>query len=363
MVKLAAEVGVRVKRLLELLAVSGLSGALLTRKSDVRYFSGFTGDDSVLLITRTHKYLLTDGRYVEEAEKTTYGYEILKWKEHPASFALTLLPQQGKVKLGVSDNDLKVNWYKKLLGGGLETAPIDSLVASVREQKSEWEIEMITKSLAVIEKAFREFKGVIKAGMSERELKLEFEYRMYRAGAEQLAFETIVAEGANSSLPHAHAGERVLREGSILLLDFGGVIDGYCSDLTRTLFCGAIAPLWRERYEIVLAAQQAGIVSFRAGREIQEIEKAARAVFTGAEVEKYFIHSLGHGVGMEVHEAPRVSLKAVGKIPLGAVVTVEPGLYFPGEGGIRIEDMVVVEKTRARVLSTLEKDIESVVVG
>ncbi len=360
---LAKEIEIRIKKLRQLVGVSGLAGALITRNSDVRYFSGFTGDDSLLLITSAKKYLITDGRYVEEAQQSTSGYDILTWKNHPATFAAKLLSKKANKKIGISDNDISVNWYKKILAEGLKTAPLDSVIASIREQKSEWEIEKITTSIQAIEAAFREFKGHVNVGMTEKELKLELELQMLDQGIEKPSFDTIVAEGVNSSLPHAHAGERVIKDKSILLIDFGGVIDGYCSDLTRTLFISEVTDLWRERYEVVLAAQMAGIVSIKCGREIKEADKAARAVFAGAECEEYFVHSLGHGVGIDVHESPRVSSKITTKMPAGAVVTVEPGLYYPGEGGIRIEDMVVVRNDRTTVLSSLEKDIESVVIG
>ena len=363
MVKLANEIVARVKKLRELVNVSGLTGVLITRKSDVRYFSGFTGDDSILLITSNKKYLITDGRYVEEAEKSTRGYDIVKWKDHPASYAASLIAKRQNKKVGICDNHLTVNWHKKLTVGGVKTAPFDSVIANIREQKSEWEVGKISQSLVAIEKAFRCFKDHIKVGMTEKELKLELELQMFDQGVEKPSFETIVAEGRNSSLPHAHAGDRKISAGSILLIDFGGEIEGYCSDLTRTLFISEISDKWRERYEIVLAAQMAGIVTLKAGRDIKEADKAARAVFSGAECEEYFIHSLGHGVGMDVHELPRLSSKTVGKMASGAVVTVEPGLYFPGEGGIRIEDMIVVEPGRTRVLSTLEKNIESIVIA
>ncbi len=362
MVKLVREVTARVKRFKELLAVSGIAAALVTRKSDVRYFSGFTGDDSCLLLTKRQDYLITDGRYVEEAKNTTRLYEVVTWKDHPAAFAAELLPGTIK-KIGICDNHLTVHWHKKLLGAGLNTVPLDSVIANIREQKSAWEVDKIRDSLKAVESAFREFKSRIKVGMTEKELKLELEFLMYRQGVEAPSFDTIVAEGENASLPHAHAGERCIAQGSILLIDFGGIIDGYCSDLTRTLFIGDVSDQWRERYELVLQAQQAGMAVIKAGAETKSSDIAAREVFAAAGVEENYLHSLGHGVGMDIHELPRLSKKAAGKLPAGAVVTVEPGLYYPGFGGIRIEDMVLVERSGVRVLSTLEKDLESAVVN
>ena len=212
MLKLANEIIARIKKLRKLLNVSDLSGALITKKTDVRYFSGFTGDDSILLITLNKKYLITDGRYVEEAEKSTSGYDIVKWKDHPASYVASLISEKQNKKIGICDNHLTVNWHKKLTAGGVKTAPFDSVIANIREQKSEWEVCKISQSLVAIEDAFRSFKKRIKVGMTEKELKLELELQMFGQGIEKPSFETIVAEGANSSLPHAHAGDRKIAE-------------------------------------------------------------------------------------------------------------------------------------------------------
>lgn len=363
MVTNATEVERRIKRLKSLLAVSGLSGVIITKKSDVRYFSGFTGDDSVLLIVPRKKYLITDSRYTEEAEQTVCGFEIAVWKEHPFAFAGSLLDKRKIRKIGASFNDLTVTAARKLSAGGIELAPVDSIISKIREEKSEWEIRKISSSIKVIEKAFREFKSHISIGMTEKDIRLELEWQMYAQGADKTSFETIVAEGKNSSLPHAHAGKRKISRGSILLIDFGGVVDGYCSDLTRTLFIGDVSEKWRKRYEIVLAAQKAGIKNLKAGVELKTADEAARAVFAAADCEDKYVHSLGHGVGLDVHESPRISVKSPGKIVAGSVITVEPGLYYSGEGGIRIEDMVVTMRDGTRVLSRLEKNLESSIVS
>ena len=363
MVTKVIEVERRIKKLKELLSVSGLTGVLLTKQSDVRYFCGFTGDDSLLLLTAGKRYLITDSRYTEEAELTAENCEVVVWKEHPVSFAATLLEKEKCVKIGVSFNHLTLSCFKKLSIAGVDVAPIDSIVSKIREEKSEWEIEKITASIAAVEAAFREFKNHINVGMTEKELRLELELQMYSQGIEHTSFETIVAEGENSSLPHAHPGNRKIKPGSVLLIDFGGVLDGYCSDLTRTLFIKEVSEIWRKRYEIVLAAQLAGIVALKAGRDIKDSDKAARRIFASHDCEDYYMHSLGHGVGLDVHEAPRLSVKASGKIAAGSVITVEPGLYYPQEGGIRIEDMVVVRRSSTRVLSRLEKDLESSIIS
>jgi len=197
--------------------------------------------------------------------------------------------------------------------------------------------------------------------MTELEIKAELEYLALRHGAESMSFPTIVAIGANSSLPHAQAGKNRLKAGVPLLIDFGVFADGYASDLTRTLFLGKIPAFWRVHYQTVLDAQSAGIAAIKAGISGKIPDAAARQVFRRAGVEEYFIHSLGHGFGLEIHEAPRLS-RFAGELPLDSVVTVEPGLYFPGKGGIRIEDDVRVRAERGEVFSHLPKQLSDCVI-
>lgn len=355
------------QRIKRLLAGDGKVAApeavLLVSEHDVRYFSGFTGSDSYLVLHGRKRWLVTDARYLEEAQKSAPGFEILLWKKHPAEFIAGLLKVAGARSLGVCENGLLLSWYKRLRKSGCALHGLDGRVAQLRAVKSVSEVAEICKALRCAQTAFRELRSVLRAGMSELEIRAELEYRMARYGAEATAFATIVATGANASLPHAHAGQRRIKAGSLLLIDFGARLGGYNSDLTRTLFIDKIPAIWLRRYEAVLAAQRAGIAAIRAGALCAGVDQAARSVLAEYGLEEYFTHSLGHGLGREVHEHPRLSrLAGKQELAAGNVVTVEPGVYFPGRGGIRIEDVVLVTAGGARVLSSLEKDIASVVV-
>lgn len=350
------EIKQRIQKLRRELAKNGLAAAFLTAPADVRYFSGFTGSDSSLLVTAKKRWIVTDSRYTEEAEKSAPLYERALWKKHPAEFAAELLKKEGiGGKLGVSKGQLTLAWAERLKKARLALEALDDQTSALRAVKSAAEVAGIRRALKVAQDAFTALRGQLKAGMTEMEVRLELEWQMQRRGAAAAAFETIVACGANASLPHAHAGTRKIAPGKPLLIDFGACVNGYNSDLTRTLFAGTIPQIWLRRYEATLAAQAAGIRAIRAGAAAAKADEAARAVLQDAGLVEYFTHSLGHGAGLEVHEAPRLSVRSAQTLVAGNVVTVEPGVYFPGQGGIRIEDMVLVTAQGARVLSRLPK--------
>lgn len=359
----SSEIVKRIRKLRALVSASGLGGVYLTTKEDVHYFSGFSGDDSAILLCGRKKYLLTDARYTEEAEKSAPSFEPICWKEHPATFAANLFKDLGASNIGVTENKLAVSSYKKLIKRGLKPAPIDTLVAKIRSIKSEWEVKQLRKAIRCIESAFEQAVKILSEKITEMDFRRELEYRMFEFGASAVAFETIVASGAHSSLPHAHARKKLLKKEVPIIVDFGAVVNGYNSDLTRTLFLGDMPKFWQECYNLVLRAQQAGIGAIAAGVALKNIDSAARNVFSEADCAKYFCHSLGHGIGLDVHEEPRLSSKSKSNMVLGNVVTVEPGLYYPGKGGIRIEDDVVVTRERGNLLSRLPKDVDSVIIA
>jgi Xaa-Pro aminopeptidase len=237
------------------------------------------------------------------------------------------------------------------------------IAARLRAVKSPWEIRRIRRAVRCAEEAFESVRGRIRPGMTEADLRLDLEWEMRRRGAEDAAFETIVAAGTNASRPHAHAGGRKLRPGGLVLVDWGARLGGYASDLTRVLFLGSIPPLWRRRYEHLLAAQRAGIDAIAPGVAARAADAAARERLAGEGLAKWFAHGLGHGLGLAVHEGPRLSPRDERTLWPGNVVTVEPGLYFPGKGGLRLEDDVLVTKTGRSVLSRLPRDLEWAVVG
>ena len=348
------------------LAARGASAVVLDRRHDLYYFTGYTGSDALAVVsTRTRRgWLATDLRYTEEAEKTAPGLETVVWKKNFGGFVGQLLRKNRFRHIAYTPASLSAAFYLAMLeeaGGKVKWTDADDEILRLRSVKSPSEIRAVRKALACAESAFLAARKRWKIGMTETEVRNDLEWEMRRRGAEDTAFETIVAAGPNASLPHAHAGTRKIQGGKMLLIDFGASLGCYNSDLTRTLWAGEIPGRWRERYREVLAAQQAGIEAIGPGVSGKTVDDAARKVFVRAGLDARFTHGLGHGVGLAVHEEPRLSRAYDRPLEPGNVVTVEPGVYFPGSGGIRIEDMVLVEKKGARVLSSLPKAIEDMV--
>ncbi len=358
-----SEIRLRLEKLRAEMRRQKMSALYLNKTEDVFYFSGFTGSESALLLTVKKQWLLTDFRYREEAEHSAPLFETLLCKGAPPVFAGELAKKNQAKTLGYS-TALSVATLAGLRKGARGVKPVvaDGMTEKLRAVKSQWEIKRILAALCCAEESFLAFRKKIKAGMTEAELALALEWEMRQRGAEGVAFELIVAVDANASRPHAHADKRKLKKGGLLLVDFGARLGRYNSDLTRVLFLDSIPKFWQSPYELVLAAQAAGIAKIASGRPGKEADDAAREVFAAEKCEKLFGHSLGHGVGLEVHESPRLSKKSVEPLQPGMVVTVEPGLYFPGKGGIRIEDMALVTETGAKILSQLPKNLASAVI-
>ncbi|MBN1256728.1 MAG: aminopeptidase P family protein, partial [Planctomycetes bacterium] len=355
-----AEIKARTRSLRRLMRGDRLQAVFLTTRPAVHYYSGFTGDDSALLLTLKKAILLTDFRYFEEAEGSTHGCEILLWKKSIPATAGKLARDLKVRSIGFEETDLSIKAYKLLRSAARGCKLVEWVGRSrmPRLCKSEFELKAISKALRVAEKAFMETRALLRPGMLEIELARELEYRMQTHGAEGTAFPSVVAVGANASLPHAHPGKRKILEGKPLLIDWGARLDNYNSDLTRTLFLGSIPSPWKERYQCVLEAQLFAISKFTANTTTEKVDLAAYNKLEESGLAKRFGHALGHGVGLEVHEGPVLSRRVKGKLKPGMVVTVEPGVYFPKRGGIRIEDMVLMTAKGARVLSRLPKSLD-----
>lgn len=357
----------RLRTFFDSLAAKGLGGAVLDRRDDYFYLSGYTGSDAVLVLSvKAGKgWLITDSRYTEEAEKTAPGIEVLEWRDGFAAFTGRLLKKLRLKKVGYTPNSMTAAFFagmKAEAGGVTEWRDVGSMLSLQRAVKSASEIAAMRAALACAEAAFKKSRRRWKVGMTEIEVKNDLEWEMKRLGAESTSFETIVAVGANASLPHAHAGNRKIQAGKMLLIDFGAQLNRYCSDLTRTLWPGGDIPaVWRKRYQAVLEAQQAGIDRIKAGVPTTNPYAGAVEVFKKYGLAEKFTHSLGHGIGLVVHEVPRLSAIDTNILTEGFIVTVEPGVYFPGSGGIRVEEMVLVGKDGATILSSLPKRLEDAV--
>ncbi len=351
----------RLARLRARLAELDLPGLLVTGAANVRYLSGFAGE-GFLVVTADGQWLVTDGRYEEEAAAAAPAWELVSYRreEELKECLRSLAREAGLARLACEAAHLSLarhRWFAETLEG-VELDPREGLVEGLRRVKDAEEVARIRRALALAEEAFARLLPRIAPGRSERELAVELEFTMRELGADGPAFELIVASGPNASLPHARPGGRRLERGDLLLLDFGAVWEGYRSDTTRTVVVGPAGPRQREVYEVVLAAQEAALRAVRPGATGGEVDRAARAVMEEAGYGERFLHGTGHGVGLEIHEAPRLSPGREDRLEAGMVVTVEPGIYLPGWGGVRLEDLVLVTEEGGRVLNELPKELQ-----
>jgi Xaa-Pro aminopeptidase len=330
----------------------------ITRLPNVRYLTGFTGSNGQLLLTASEALFFTDGRYQEQARRQTPDVPA---RIYAREFA-TVLPQAcrdaGVRRLGFESAGLTYQTYEKLrTADGAELVPVGDEVEALRQAKDPEEIRLIERAQDLTDEAFERVLAKLVEGVTEREAALELEDAMRHGGADRVGFDTIVAFGQNAAEPHHGPTERPLSRGDVVKMDFGCVVDGYHSDMTRTVALGDPDSRLVEVHEVVRRAQEAGIAAARAGARAGDVDEAARGVIRAAGYGERFGHSLGHGVGLEIHEGPGLRAGSDEEIPDGAVVTVEPGIYLPGLGGVRIEDMVEVTADGCRPLPRSPREL------
>jgi Xaa-Pro aminopeptidase len=342
----------------------GITTMLVTSTVDVGYLSGFSGDDSWLLVGAGKSCLITDFRYEEQAERECPPVKLVVRKGSMIEALAKEVRRRGLKRLAYDPEAVTVGLRSRIEKGlkGVRLVAVPQVVGSLRIIKDEAELAAIRTAVAVAEEAFGEFRKLIRLGMTEQRLAAELDHQMRLAGAEGLAFPTIIAVDASASMPHARPGQRRLKKGSVLLVDFGARAAGYVSDLTRVLVAGRIPPRVRRVYEIVREAQVAGIAAVKPGALLAEVDAAARDVIKAAGYGDVFQHGTGHGIGREIHEAPALSPRELrGRLRPGMVITIEPGIYLRNQFGIRIEDDVLVTNIGHKVLSGLEKRLDSMV--
>jgi Xaa-Pro aminopeptidase len=358
---------VRQKSVRDAMKTLGLDGLLLTHPPDLAYLTNFTGDDSIGLITEKDFFLVTDFRYKEQAEIEA-GWLKVSMREGKMSDALATVLSDAKLKkVGFEANFTTVGQADAIQtslkehknGTPLELVPLENVMTNIRKVKDDTEVDLIRKSVAVAEEAFEAIRPEIEAGQTENYLAGMLVLELRSRGASNSSFPVIVAAGANSSLPHYRPGESLIQRDQPLLIDWGALFKGYCSDLTRTLMIGRVSPRIKEIYKVCYDAQRAAIKFMRPGVTTLQADRVARDVIEKAGYGKEFGHGLGHGIGREIHELPTLR-KTGGEEELrpGMVVTVEPGIYLPGEGGVRIEDDVLITHSGCEVLSSLDKTFE-----
>lgn len=320
------------------------------------YLTGFTGEGA-LLVTREEVLLITDSRYTEQAKREAPELLLVRVDGPYLKQVATICRERRISQVAFASARMSHSTVLKLrdLFKG-ELIALPDPIANLRLIKEPEEIEKIRAAVRLTENSFTELMKEIRVGVSERELALRLEFIMREKGAEKVSFDLIVAAGENSALPHYQPGTRRIKEGDLLLFDIGVQLNGYCSDMTRVLSIGKIPVQLREIYDLVLAANKAGIAAVRAGEKGVAIDAIARDLIAQAGHKEHFGHGLGHGVGLEVHEGPRLSPLSNDTLQAEMTVTVEPGVYLPGLGGVRIEDLVVVTEEGCEVLTSLPKD-------
>ncbi|MBX6395403.1 MAG: aminopeptidase P family protein [Alicyclobacillaceae bacterium] len=334
----------RVARVQKELEKRELDALLITEPHNRRYMSGFTGTSGYVLLSRDDAVFLTDFRYVEQAQSQVVGMRVVRHGVQVAETLREILQEWGVQRLGFEQEHVSVGQWERLRSA---LAPVElvgtaGVVEEIRAIKDEGELALLRKAASIADQAFRAVLDLVRPGVRERELALALERYMQDLGASGPSFDTIVASGWRSALPHGVASDKPLEKGDLVTFDFGCVYEGYCSDLTRTVAVGHIDDEKRRIYEVVLEAQQAALEEIRPGMTGREADAVARRRIEAAGYGEAFGHSLGHGVGLAIHENPRLAVQSEEVLRPGMVVTVEPGIYLPGVGGVRIEDDVVI---------------------
>jgi Xaa-Pro aminopeptidase len=353
-------VSTRADRLSGLLEGAGADVMLVTNPLNVRYLTGFTGSNGVAVVGPRTRVFITDFRYVEQsADEVEPSFDRCRAPQDLVEEVPSVLPA-GPVRLGFEENHVTVRQHarlRELLEERIELVGIGALTEQLRAIKEPGEIQAIRAAAGVADAAFARLidQGLI--GRTEREAAIDLERMMLEEGEARPSFASIVAAGAHGALPHAQPREVKIGRGDIVVIDWGAQVDGYCSDCTRTIAAGRAPGHARDVYDLVLAAQRAGVGAISAGVSGRDADAAARTVIEAGGQGDHFGHGLGHGVGLDVHEAPRLSRRSQHRLQDGNVVTVEPGVYLPGEFGVRIEDLVVVREGACEILSGIGKEL------
>jgi len=350
----------RIKSVQKILRKKGIDAFYVSAIKNIRYLTGFTGSSGFVLITKERGLFFTDFRYTEQAEAEVQGCEIGNEKGKRVALLRRLVKSLGVRRLGF-ETSLSYDFYLLLKGLQVALEPLANTIEIFRKVKDETEISVIQKAVERAEAAFLKVKPRIKVGAREREIALRLEEQLKKEGCKNIPFDSIVASGYNASKPHAQPTDKKIQKGDFVIIDWGGEAEGYYSDMTRTLLmAGSDLQEKIKIYNIVNKARKRAVSAVGAGVKTQAIDRAARETIKEAGYDEFFGHGAGHGVGLDVHEAPRVSWAAGDRITDGFVFTIEPGIYVPKLGGVRIEDMVTLKGEKGMLLTGLSRGLEIV---
>ncbi len=346
------------------MATHRLDALLITHPPNLRYLCGFTGSTGAVLISENKSVFFTDGRYKEQASLEVEGSRVRVTRKSPLAatgeWLLANAKKLGVRSLGIEAEHLSVAEHSRLAKGlppGLRLREAPAMVEQARMIKDAEEIERLRAAVLLGSRLFHVVLKAIRPGVKETDVAAELEYAAGRAGADGMSFDTIIASGVRSALPHGRASEAVIPAHGFVVCDFGVILAGYCSDMTRTVHVGQPSPQMRRHYDAVREAQQAALATVKAGVRADEVDRSARKVLRNKGLGSNFTHSTGHGVGLEIHEAPRLAAGRKDVLQAGMVITIEPGAYIPGVAGVRIEDMVVVTERGCQILTPSEKEL------
>ncbi|MGI8571727.1 MAG: M24 family metallopeptidase [Solirubrobacteraceae bacterium] len=350
----------RAQALVQQLPGAGVDAILITSRVNVRYLTGYTGSNGIAVLTGDAAKFMTDFRYVEQAaEEVDRGFQRRTGSVDLLETVPDALPQ-GELRLGFEDAHLSV-WQhgrlRELLPDRVELVAVHGLIEGLRSVKDPSERALLQDATELADAALQSLLGAGLVGRTERQVAIALEREMLDRGAERPSFDSIVAAGPHGALPHAKPREHEIRSGELVVIDWGAALGGYCSDCTRTIAAGEPGERGREVYELVLEAQLAGVEAVKAGAHGRDVDSRARSLINAGGYGEHFGHGLGHGVGLDVHEAPRLSQSSADELARGNAVTVEPGIYLPGEFGVRIEDLVIVTDDGCEILTSLGKQL------
>jgi Xaa-Pro aminopeptidase len=343
------------------LAERNLDAVLVYKPENRAYLSGFTGTAGWLLITLAKAWLITDFRYAEQAATQAPAFEVIKPESTVAALLATLCEQEQIDRLGIEGDYVTVDDYRayEQALGERDLVSMAGTIETLRMIKDEAELTLMRRAAAIADETFTHILSYIKPGVAERDIAVEMEYKMKKLGAEGLAFDIIVASGVRSAMPHGVASDKKIGAGELVTLDFGAVYRGYCSDMTRTVMVGEPSAQQREIYGIVLEAEERGVAATRAGINGKDLDEVCRGYIREHGHAEAFGHSTGHGVGRYIHEGPKLSVRGEKDLlKPGMVVTIEPGIYLSGWGGVRIEDMVLVQENGCESFSKSSRELK-----
>jgi Xaa-Pro aminopeptidase len=353
----------RQKQFQQTLVDQELDGFVVTLPANLRYLCGYTGSNGLLLFLAGRRVFFTDGRYTQQAHEEVKGARVVISRGPLMLEAAKTIGKLSSAAIGFEADLTTVSTaaqMKELVHRRIEWKPTSGLIMRQRMIKDADELRLIREAVKLGAKVYQQTAKAIRAGISEVEVAGKLEFAAREAGADGMSFDTIVAAGKRGALPHGRASQHTIPKRGFVVVDSGVILRGYCSDMTRTVHVGRVGRVEREWYEAVLEAQLVGIAAVRSGVAAAEVDEVTRNVLRKAKLDRYFTHSTGHGVGLEIHEPPRLGAKQTELLAPGMVITIEPGIYVPGKGGIRIEDMVVVTEKGCVILTPVTKDLVEV---